>query len=150
MCYGTFKSLQSAINVHHGILWGSINAVVHYSVVAKCFCQHIYTLRGKVNKTRLQDCLASTVLTWTPLKSSGNPSILTKRGAKESANFTWIKQQHVASFLSHFPTVCPCHRAMSIPFPSGAPVVWLVTNVPHSPLSLHTHWARQDIIGVEM
>lgn len=40
--------------------------------------------------------------------------------------------------LCNFPT---CSR-VSIPFPSGAPLVWSVTNVHHSPLHLHTHWER--------
>lgn len=37
------------------------------------------------------------------------------------------------------PLVIFRHVAVSIPFPSGAPLVWSVTNVHHSPLTLHTH-----------
>lgn len=41
--------------------------------------------------------------------------------------------------LSPPPLVIFRHAAVSIPFPSGAPLVWSVTNVHHSPLALHTH-----------
>lgn len=46
-----------------------------------------------------------------------------------------MEPQHpFSSYLSNFPSV-----ALSIPFPSATPLVWSVTNVHHSPLTLHPH-----------
>lgn len=53
-----------------------------------------------------------------------------------TVRFPWIKSPTPS--LSP-PLVIFQLVAVSIPFPSGASLVWSVTNVHHSPLTLHTH-----------